>query len=63
MELSVYTVPKGGKLVHQEMAGTAEMPVRRMPLRQEHTATATAIHQSGLQAGEGLDGAGAEGIH
>ncbi len=40
-----------------------EMPIRRRPLRQEHATAATAIHWPGIQAGEGSDGAGAEGIH
>ncbi len=53
----------GWQLVHQEVVGTAEMPVRSRPLQQEHTATATAIHWPGIQAREGSDGAGAEGIH
>ncbi len=52
-----------GKLIHQEVAGAAEMPIRRRPLRQEHATAAAAIHWPGIQAGEGSDGAGAEGIH
>ncbi len=50
-------------LIHQEVAGSAEIPIRHRPLRQEHATAATAIHWPGTQAGEGSDGAGAEGIH
>lgn len=39
------------------------MPVTCRPLREEHAATATAIHRPGIQAEEGSDGAGARGIH
>ncbi len=79
MELPVHTVAKcdvasederspllggrqvgwAGKLIHQEVAGSA----RCRPLRQEHATAAAAIHWPGIQAGEGSDGAGAEGIH
>lgn len=59
-----------GKLIYQEMLGTAEMSCRALPLQQEHAAPATVQVQHAprntclkIGAGEGFDGAGAEGTH